>query len=280
MIVNPQRPTVTAGRTLLNCSERQFAAFSAETSAAPRPGLIEEIMPQLEARLEVVGGLYSVHQGENEVVVKNPTRAGALRTWWDEYGRALALKHRKEVGAWKGMPGPGRRPGKVYTTVTKAQRNSAREAARDLLLQVWQDARVVLASQHPSTEILLRLAEDRELPRQHCLQRVSAKRACLEAMRVVYDISGQFPAWGTLISGTGEQDDEQLQEMINRAYLYYLQGANAAAMMAHACLASALLLSNLQAQDLADQLRAVLKAHDITSIQALRDLYLKADPTK
>ena len=177
------------------------------------------------------------------------------------------------------MPGPGRKPGKVCPGISKTQRNSAREAARDLLLQVWQDARLVLQQQHPSSEILLRLAEDRELPRQHCLQRVSGKRACLEAMRVVYDIGGQFPAWSNLIAGTAEQDDEQLQEMITGAYLHYLQGANAAAIMAHACLASAIILSNLQAKELAEKLREVLQRHDIGSTKVLRDLYQKADPS-
>lgn len=277
-----RKPSLTAGRTLLTCSEKQFAPYAPKGVIVPRTGLIEEIMPRLGAELFMDSdSLYSVTQ-DGKVITKNQAREFAVKTWWDRCGRELAIAHRRDVADWKNMPGPGRRPkDPLAPRVEKAQRYAARDAARIALVSLWEELRKVFATQHPSSEILTIMAEDRELPRQHCQHRVSPKRAQLEALRHMMDLDGRVPLWNDLVDAKIiEADHTKLMESVTQAIYYHVEGGNASAIMGYAALAAALRTSNLTPEELAAEIRSVLSRHNFHSLQVIRDLYVRADPTK
>ena len=81
-------PTITAGRTLLNCSPAQFDQYLDPTRYVPRTGAIEELATQLGYTCAEQEGLHTLHNAEGVRVIDGVrSRRAAYREWWRRRSR-------------------------------------------------------------------------------------------------------------------------------------------------------------------------------------------------
>ena len=80
-------PTITAGRTLLNCSPAQFDQYLDPTRYVPRTGAIEELATQLGYTCTEQEGLHTIHNADGVRVIDGVrSRRAAYREWWRKVG--------------------------------------------------------------------------------------------------------------------------------------------------------------------------------------------------
>lgn len=204
-------PTITAGRTLLNCSQAQFDQYLDPTRFTPRTGAVEQLATELGYVCTDEDGMFFIADASGQHVVEAArSRRAAFKTWWIKTGLHAAAEHRKEHRAWEAFPRQGRRTSAEDGAKRKAthERSIARDAMYAKLENLWMAARAKLLEHSPQTEVWMHWSLDRSLPRRHQIHKIGERRALVQAINDLYDLKELNPVIAKLLDGGSATDSE------------------------------------------------------------------------
>lgn len=265
-------PTITLGRTLLDCSPMQFEQYNDPQQVLPRKGYLKEVMDVLGFEVSEIDGRWYVHDKDGNGYAEAERNARqAMIAWWRKVGLDLTRKHRDEQQLWKNRPGPGRKPSVEDPTGARAEElRAAREENHRKLHGLWQACREVLIGHSPQAEVWLDVGSSQSVPRRHCRHKIGESRAVAEALRSLLDLDGMNKDVSeALASGVAPETlgETMMSEFPNLGV--YGEVAGLATRMA---LQVALQLSEDHPDKLFGDLRKVLEAHQLSDADDLRAL--------
>ena len=267
-------PTITAGRTLLNCSPAQFDQFLDPTRFTPRTGVIEDLATLLGYTCTDQEGLHYMRNAEGLCVVEAArSRRAAYRTWWDKVGLQEATIRRAAERAWENFPRQGRRASSEDLERRKAtqERSIARDASYTRLEEVWTECRARLLGHSPQTEIWMHWSLDRNLPRRHQINKVGERRALVQALGDLFDLTDRNPVLAHLLDG-GEGTDTEISEALQKEMPQMACDGEMAGLLPRYALLIAVHLSPKPAIEVFHDMHQVLLEHDINGRDQLRSV--------
>lgn len=265
-------PTITAGRTLLNCSPAQFDQYLDPTRYVPRTGAIEELATQLGYTCTEQEGLHTIHNAEGVRVIDGVrSRRAAYREWWRKVGLQEATTRRAEQRAWEEFPRQGRRASSedIERRHATHERSIAREAMYAKLEAVWAECRARLLQHSPQTEIWMRWALDRSLPRRHQINKIGERRALVLAVGELYDLPDRNPVLAKLLDG-GEATDTEISEALQSEMAQMACDGELAGLLPRYALLIAVHLSPKPAIEVFHDLFNLLAQYEIRDREQLR----------
>lgn len=266
--------TVTAGRSLFNCSPVQWEQFTNPENATPRTGLIQEAAERLGMRVEEVEGLWYVHNAEGiRFAEAERNRRQALMTWWVKSGVRQVGDHRREHREFADMRGTGRpSTGEgARSQMEREQRIAATNTIFAKLESVWLDARATLVRHSAQSEVWLNLAVQPTMPRQHSVRRIGERRALVSALQHLFDTTKRNPEIHAVLNG-GQVNAEVLSTALMAEYPELACQGEAAGLCARIGLMVALQLSDGPPSELFKDLRDVLSSYDLKDTEELQHL--------
>lgn len=267
--------SLTAGRTLINCSPVQFEQFTNPEVRLPRGGLIEEVAEKLGYKIEELQGLWYVHNAEGlRFAEAEASRRSAVTTWWKKVGLAELIEYRREHRDFDQMPRQGRpatgdQDGNRRASST--QRSVAKNNIYIRLETVWMDAKSILVRHSPQAEVWLDMAVQQDIPRRHSTRRIGERRAVLEALAHLYDVDKMNKEIHALLNG-GTADDEVISQALMAEFPQLGCWGEVGGVMPRMALMTALQLSEYQPSVLFKELHAVLGNNGMQDTEELKHL--------
>lgn len=267
-------PTITAGRTLLNCSPAQFDQFIDPARFVPRTGVIEDLATLLGFVCTEQEGLHTIHNAEGVRFVDGVrSRRAAYKEWWRKVGLQEAITRRAEQRAWEEFPRQGRRASSEDMERRQAtqERSIARDAMYAKLDKLWADCRTRLLVHSPQTEIWMRWALDRSLPRRHQINKIGERRALVQALGELYDLPERNPVIAKLLDG-GDATDTEISDALQSEMAQMACDGEMAGLLPRYALLIAVHLSPKPAVEVFHDLFELLGEHEIRDREQLRSL--------
>lgn len=267
-------PTITAGRTLLNCSPAQFEQFHDPERFIPRVGLIEDLATLLGYEVSKEDGRFFMRDKEGVCFAEaEPSRRAAFNVWWTKVGLAEATKRRAAEHAWEDFPRQGRRISSedVARRRQHQERSIARDAMYGRLESIWNRCRAVLLEHSPQTEVWMHWARDRSLPRRHQINRIGERRALTQALRDLYDLDNLNRVIGALLDGK-VHTDTAIGEALQSEMPQMACDGEIAGLLPRYALLIAVNLSPHPALQVFEDLKAVLTEHDVADREQLAEI--------
>lgn len=268
-------PTVTPGRDLFNCSPAQFDQFTEVDKAKPRFGLMQDAALRLGLTLVPRDGLWYLTDADGNVVTP-PSRSprGAIVAWWEETGLKQVIEQRQQGHEWENFRSQGR------VAVPDDQRRDTRPAIREtsyrILEKIWNEACELLLSHTAQSEVWMKLAVARDMPRQHRVNRVGERRALVDAVCSLYDTAGLNKEIAALLDG-GVAEDEVISENLLRDLSQLACDGHAAGVMPRMALVAAVQLSPSPALSIYHELHELLVKNEVANrheLAVLADMVL------
>lgn len=267
-------PTITAGRTLLNCSPAQFDQYLDPTRYVPRTGVIEELATMLGFFCTARDGFHTIHNAEGVRFVDGErSRRSAYRAWWAKIGLQEAKTRRAEQRAWEEFPRQGRRPSSedLERRRQSQERSTARDAMFAKLDEIWTECRERLLEHSPQTEIWMRWALDRNLPRRHQVYKIGERRALVHALGELYDLHDRNPVIAKLLDG-GDASDTEISDALQSEMAQMACDGEMAGLLPRYALLIAVHLSPKPAVEVFHDIFNVLTKHEVRDREQLRNI--------
>ena len=272
-------PTITVGRTLLDCSPMQFEQYANPQRAIPRKGYLKDVMSLFGFTVSKQDGGWYVHDaGGLGYVEAERNERQALIAWWVKDGLSRTRRHREEQQAWKNRPGPGRRPtGDVDSKARAEELKAVREENHQKLHDLWVACKRVLIRHSPQAEVWLEVGSSQHTPRRHCRHKIGASRAIAEALHQLLDLDGLNSDLSQALA-TGVVP-ETLGNTLMTEFPQLGTHGEVAGLACRMGLQVALQLSADEPEVLFGDLRQVLEDHKLSDAEKLRGLINTFRPT-
>lgn len=267
-------PTVTAGRTLLNCSPAQFEQYHDPARFTPRHGLIVDLATLLGYVSSIEDGMHYIHSAEGvRFAEAERSERAAYKSWWRKIGLQEARRMRAEQKAWESFPRQGRRASS--DDIAKRRQYQERQTARDAMFvrleDIWIECRARLLQHSPQTEIWMHWALDRHLPRLHQTHMIGERRALIQALSELFDLGERNPLVSKLLDGA-EATDTEISQALQSEMAQMACNGEMAEMFPRYALLIAVHLSQEPAIEVFRDMQRLLQEHDVRDREDLRNI--------